>query len=66
MAAALAATREAAADAAQTGTASWYGPRHDGKRTASGERFDMEDFTAAHPSFPFGTLVKVTSLRTGR
>jgi rare lipoprotein A len=49
-----------------TGTASWYGPRHDGRRTASGETFDMDDFTAAHPTYPFGTRVKVTLLATGR
>ena len=53
-------------DGLQTGTASWYGQRHDGKRTASGEPFDMNDFTAAHPNFPFGTHVKVTLLRSGR
>lgn len=64
---AIAAPRRAApADAVHTGIASWYGPRHDGKRTASGEPFDMDDFTAAHPDFTFGTLVKVTLLRTGR
>lgn len=53
-------------DARQTGTASWYGSRHDGKRTASSEVFDMDDLTAAHPSLPFGTRVKVTLLRNGR
>lgn len=50
----------------QVGIASWYGPQHDGKRTASGERFDMDDFTAAHATFAFGTRVKVTLLSTGR
>jgi rare lipoprotein A len=34
--------------------------------TASGERFDKRDMTAAHPSLPFGTLVEVTNLRNGR
>ncbi len=50
----------------QTGIASWYGPQHDGRRTASGERFDMDDLTAAHPTFAFGTRVRVTLLSTGR
>ncbi|MFS2034985.1 septal ring lytic transglycosylase RlpA family protein [Polaromonas sp. CT11-55] len=50
----------------QRGTASWYGPRFNGRRTASGERFDMRDFTAAHRTLPFGTLVRVHSLVNGR
>ena len=37
-----------------------------GKQTASGEPFDMLDFTAAHPSLPLGTFVKVTNLRNGQ
>ena len=41
------------------GNASWYGAAYRGKRTASGERFDPGDLTAAHPSLPFGTLVEV-------
>src|ERR1700727_1167295 len=49
----------------QVGTASWYGEQFQGKPTASGEPFDMQDFTAAHPSLPLGTLVKVTNLRNG-
>ncbi len=48
------------------GIASWYGLPFHGRRTASGERFDMTEFTAAHPSLPFGTLVKVRSLVNGR
>lgn len=48
------------------GLASWYGREHHGKRTASGEFFDMEAFTAAHRSLPFGTWVRVTHLATGR
>jgi rare lipoprotein A len=48
------------------GQASWYGQRFHGKRTASGERFDMHAFTAAHRSLPFGTRVRVRSLATGR
>ena len=50
----------------QRGTASWYGPRFNGRRTASGERFDMREVTAAHRTVPFGTLVRVHSLVNGR
>ena len=50
----------------QEGTASWYGPGHHGRKTASGERFDQDGLTAAHPSWAFGTRVKVTLLSTGR
>lgn len=49
----------------QRGQASWYGPRFNGRRTASGERFDMNEFTAAHRTLPFGTLVRVHSLVNG-
>ena len=45
-----------------TGIASWYGKRFHGLRTASGERYDMTAFTAAHPSLPFGSRVRVTNL----
>jgi len=47
----------------QVGTASWYGDYFDGKQTASGEPYNMYDLTAAHPSLPLGTWVKVTNLR---
>jgi len=50
----------------QIGTASWYGSQFDGKETASGEAFNMYDLTAAHPTLPLGTRVKVTNLRNGR
>ena len=50
----------------QVGTASWYGEYFDGKPTASGEPFNMYDLTAAHPTLPLGTLVKVTNLRNHR
>jgi rare lipoprotein A len=46
----------------QTGVASWYGPGFHGRRTANGERFDQHALTAAHPSLPFGTRARVTSL----
>jgi rare lipoprotein A len=50
----------------QIGTASWYGEYFDGKQTASGEDFDMYDLTAAHPTLPLGSYVRVTNLRNGR
>lgn len=50
----------------ERGQASWYGPRFHGRRTASGERYDMHALTAAHKTLPFGTLVRVRSLVTGR
>jgi len=46
----------------EIGEASWYGPGFHGRKTASGERFDTYDFTAAHKTLPFGTLLKVTNL----
>ena len=48
------------------GIASWYGPGFDGKKTASGERFDQDALTAAHAYWAFGTRVKVTFPATGR
>ncbi len=50
----------------ERGIASWYGPRFHGRRTASGERFDMRALTAAHKTLPFGTLVRVRHLGSGR
>jgi rare lipoprotein A len=50
----------------QIGTASWYGEYFDGKPTASGEDYDMYDMTAAHPTLPLGSYVRVTNLRNGR
>jgi len=47
------------------GTASWYGPGFDGRRTANGETFDMNALTAAHRTLPFGTRVRVTNLANG-
>jgi rare lipoprotein A len=51
---------------AHSGTASWYGPWHHGRRTANGERFDQNAMTAAHPTLPLGTVVRVTNLQNGR
>ena len=50
----------------QTGEASWYGPKLDGKVTASGGVFDKTEMTAAHASLPFGTKVKVINLANGK
>jgi rare lipoprotein A len=50
----------------ETGIASWYGKRFHGRRTASGETFDMDAFTAAHPRLPFGSWVRVRNLVNGR
>ncbi len=49
----------------QVGTASWYGRHFHGKPTASGEPFNMYQFTAAHRHLPLGTMVKVTNLQNG-
>jgi rare lipoprotein A len=50
----------------ESGLASWYGPRFHGKRTASGERFDTNELTAAHKTLPFGTRVRVKSQVNGK
>ena len=50
----------------ERGVASWYGPGYHGRQTASGERFDMHALTAAHPSLPFDTRLRVRSLLNGR
>jgi rare lipoprotein A len=53
-------------NAFQRGTASWYGPGFHGRRTASGERFNSYDMTAAHRSLPFGTRLRVVNESNGR
>jgi rare lipoprotein A len=50
----------------QTGIASWYGPGFDGRKTANGEVYDQYDLTAAHPTLPMPSLVRVTNLDNGR
>jgi rare lipoprotein A len=50
----------------QLGTASWYGENFEGRTTASGEPYKMHDLTAAHPTLPLGSWVRVTNLRNGR
>ncbi|MBE7369012.1 septal ring lytic transglycosylase RlpA family protein [Ramlibacter sp. HM2] len=48
------------------GRASWYGLKFHGRRTASGEPFDMNELTAAHQTLPFGTRVRVLNVDNGR
>ncbi len=48
------------------GIASWYGSVFNGRRTASGERFDMYAMTACHPTLPFGSVVRVRNLDNNR
>ncbi|WP_353065685.1 septal ring lytic transglycosylase RlpA family protein [Tunturibacter psychrotolerans] len=50
----------------KSGLASWYGDMWQGRRTASGRIFDMNEMTAAHKTLPFGSKVKVTDLRNQR
>ena len=50
----------------ETGLASWYGAKHQGKRTASGEIFDQNKFTAAHRTLPWGSILMVTNLDNGK
>lgn len=50
----------------EVGIASWYGPGFDGNFTSSGEVYDMYAVSAAHKTLPFGTIVRVTDLETGR
>jgi rare lipoprotein A len=50
----------------EIGIASWYGPGFDGNYTANGEVYDMNGVSAAHKTLPFGTVVRVIDLETGR
>jgi rare lipoprotein A len=50
----------------QKGEASWYGKPYHGRTTASGERYDMHEMTAAHQTLPFHTVVRVKNLDNGR
>jgi len=58
--------RSAKSPSCFTGVASWYGREYQGHKTASGERFDPTDLTAAHPFLPMQTEVLVIDLATGR
>jgi rare lipoprotein A len=53
-------------DGVQTGMATWYGKEQHGGPTASGERFDMNQLTAAHRTLPMNTRVRVTNKKNGR
>lgn len=50
----------------ETGKASYYGPGFHGKKTASGSIYDMHQLVAAHPTLPFGTIVRVTNHKNQR
>ena len=50
----------------ETGIASWYGPGFHGNYTANGEVYDMYGISAAHKTLPFGTIVRVVEIETGR
>ncbi|HEY6292215.1 MAG TPA: septal ring lytic transglycosylase RlpA family protein [Terriglobia bacterium] len=54
--------KAAAPSQSEVGVASWYGQPFDGRPTASGEIYDMEKMTAAHRTYPFGTIIRVSSL----
>jgi len=54
------------ADATQTGVASYYHNRFHGRRTANGERYRKNEYTAAHRRLPFGSRVRVTNLSNDR
>ena len=63
---ALAGTRPLPSSRVHRGMASWYGKRWQGRRTASGARYDRHHLTAAHRTAPFGTQALVTNLANGR
>lgn len=50
----------------KVGKASWYGPKFHGRRTANGERFNQNAMTAAHPTLPLPSYVRVTNVRSGK
>ncbi len=50
----------------QKGTASYYAPKFQGRRTASGEVFHLDSLTAAHKLLPFGTVLRVTNQKNGK
>ncbi|HTS04136.1 MAG TPA: septal ring lytic transglycosylase RlpA family protein, partial [Candidatus Eisenbacteria bacterium] len=51
--------------ATETGIASWYGPPYHNRRGSNGEVYNMHAMTAAHRTFPLGSIVRVTNLKTG-
>jgi rare lipoprotein A len=60
------ASREPYSSSRLEGVASYYADEFNGRKTASGEVYDMNDLTAAHRTLPFGTKVKVTNIDTGK
>ena len=50
----------------ETGTASYYANEFNGRKTANGEIYNMNELTAAHPSYPFNTLVRVINVKNGK
>lgn len=50
----------------ETGVASYYGDKFHGRRTANGEQYNQWKYTAAHKSYPFGTLIRATNLKNGK
>jgi rare lipoprotein A len=56
---------DAVVDEIQTGIASYYSRRFEGRRTASGDTFRHDALTAAHSNLPFGTIVRVTHIAKG-
>lgn len=57
---------DSSAHKVSTGIVSWYGGKFHGRQTASGERYDKNELTAAHKTLPFGTKVRVTNIRNGK
>lgn len=62
----LALLLSAGSASAETGIASWYGGHFHGRKTASGERYNMHAMTCAHKTLPFGTIVTVLNLSSGK
>ena len=58
--------KEVTANTSQTGKASWYGSAFHGRRTSNGEVYDMRSVTAAHPTWPLPSYVRVTNTANGR
>ncbi len=50
----------------ETGMASFYAPKFNGRQTSFGEVFSNQEFTAAHPTLPYNTLIEVTNLKNNR
>jgi len=53
-------------DYEQVGLASWYGPNFHGKKTANGTKYNQHDYTAAHPTLPLPSVVRVTNLNNNK